>query len=518
MKRPLVILCLSDLHYLPETPGADALKGIKSATTNLESALVPDYIVVAGDIIVNKSTYNERQKGYKSVQELLDDLAKSYDIDKTKIIIAPGNHDKVCTLENEGEKKKVKRFFHKLFSLIQKEVGGGLKVKKYQSENMRIAELEEYCKSNDSNYDYEKNFGLQFQEFAEFYSNFIPDNNDYDNNNCVYFSPLSEDGNLSKTIGIKFFPEDQICFVTINTEITYTPENTGNANVMRLVPQLINKIIYQLSAAEYANYRVITVMHRNPNEFSFAEINKWSSLDYIYNWSDIILTGHNHPDRCQTPHLMANHAQLFKLGASSLNNRTCKEPTNYNALILNLDSSYNKLKYYYLKYSLDVRDSDWQIESENEVILAGNRYQSAYSNNQIGACGLCSIFANDSTDQSLQRSVKLFFGFKEDQSVFVRYVYGVSQDGDIKDICTNICKKVKEINQKGAGGTNSTISHLYVVFLYNTYTPETSLLKKIMEYNNVEQLKENIVQMKVVVIEALLKTPMLPYKKLEHEV
>lgn len=109
--------------------------------------------------------------------------------------------------------------------------------------------------------------------------------------------------------------------------------------------QLCTPVIYSSIKSirkNYHDYTIITVMHRNPSEFTWVtrnrvEPNKPDILRFLYQYSDIILTGHEHIEKVLPPHKMENHAQLFQLGSASVKSRNNNEINHYLASLIHID-------------------------------------------------------------------------------------------------------------------------------------------------------------------------------------
>ena len=113
-------------------------------------------------------------------------------------------------------------------------------------------------------------------------------------------------------------------------------------------------------------------MHRNPTRLSWNEINGNSNnmpdiLRYIYTYSDIIISGHEHTERLLPPHRMINRAQLFQLGSVSVESRQNTIPA-YNAALLYLDPIRRTVESYDLKF--DCFTGKWTINDPGLFALS----------------------------------------------------------------------------------------------------------------------------------------------------
>ena len=93
IKRPITLLCLSDLHLVPEDPGMSLLSSLRSAIKSEISKDIrwkPDYVVIAGDMVEASRKNYPQVKKY--IQSFIDD--NDFHLHPFKIIAVPGNHDK----------------------------------------------------------------------------------------------------------------------------------------------------------------------------------------------------------------------------------------------------------------------------------------------------------------------------------------------------------------------------------------------------------------------------------------
>lgn len=330
MKRPITILCLSDLHLVPESEGTDILSRLQKKIKNCIADNFkwdPDYIVVAGDLV------DGRKKDYAAAINILDSFINesNFNIQPFHVITVPGNHDKDFpgVFSNFSQKKEIKKN-----CCLSKEL-----------------------ESSTFSFDLKKNYAGNFKKYGEFYDRYV-------NENCQdiakweyeyaskYLGEELED--IALTSGLKVFHDTKTCFLTINTEWGYVPDKDGrNRSIIRLCTPVVYESIktYQ---NKYPDYMLITVMHRNPIELSWNERNridphKPDILQYIYHYSDILLTGHDHIERVLPPNMLMNKAQHFQLGSASMSSRS-NELVQFCAALINVDPLGRKLELLNLRY------------------------------------------------------------------------------------------------------------------------------------------------------------------------
>jgi len=198
------ILHLSDIHLATESEA-------QIYSTQLESDLINNleikklkYLVVSGDI-ANRSEDVE----YKAAVELIDRLTKRFDIDKSRIIIVPGNHDLNWDLSEEAY-----IFFPE--SKIQKDLPEGKYIQGPAGILLRDEDLYRERFANFNLHFYEKVFGTQYPL-------------DY-----------AEQGILHQ------FPDDRILFLALNScwEIDHHEPHTTRSSIhMTSLSNALSKIL-----------------------------------------------------------------------------------------------------------------------------------------------------------------------------------------------------------------------------------------------------------------------------------
>jgi predicted phosphodiesterase len=325
IKRPVNLLCLSDLHLDSES-GKMVLRKLIRSVKELkweEIRWQPDFIVLAGDMVLAQN-----KMFYKDVKECLLELTsdKDFQLDPFRVIAVPGNHDK------------------DIVSCWKKDCMKGSRRCAVCSELDRYKEVRDAIKAfrnDDTKFTYDlSKFKDSFQRFGEFYSPFVEKRTGGEQ----YIFPKEFLGeNLSSvalTSGLKVFDDAKICFLCINTEWTYFPDEERKYDEGFLCDPVVFSSLNTF-INEYKGYTLVTVMHHNPSEMSWeirfrSQSRKPDILRYIYQYSDVILTGHNHPEILLPPDRMENHAQLFQLGSACMSARGGSLPQ-YHASLIHVD-------------------------------------------------------------------------------------------------------------------------------------------------------------------------------------
>lgn len=326
IKRPITLLCLSDLHLVPKESSQAILTSLRSAIKKQiykNARWRPDYVVCSGDMV------EASRKDYKTVNKYIESFINDQDfhLHPFKIIAVPGNHDKDFPFLSYS----CKRFSSELAI-------------EHDKNRSFITALKS---DKPFEFDMKAHFKDNFKSFGDFYKDYVT--------RCYYQEGQmlgeydfpheylgDELSNIALTSGLKVFHDSKICFLCVNTEWVYLPDKYADKEA---VLQLCTPVIYSsLKRIQqyYNDYTIITVMHRNPSEFSWearnrVERNKPDILRYLYHYSDIILTGHEHIEKVLPPHMMENHAQLFQLGSASVESRNNNSVSHYLAALMYID-------------------------------------------------------------------------------------------------------------------------------------------------------------------------------------
>lgn len=335
MKRPITLLCLSDLHLVPEGDGNTALtqliKKINSYKTK-DFKWIPDYIVVAGDLV------DGREKEYHVASGFIDSIINTPDfsIPPFNVITVPGNHDKDFP-DSSRKNFRIK-------------------------EKKKNKVLSDAINASVFSFDLKENYANNFKSYGGFYHRYV-NVGDQDASRCEYEYATkflgSELEDIALTSGLKVFHDTKTCFLTVNTEWGYVPDHKGKQySQIRLCTPVVYESINKY-LKNYSDYLLVTVMHRNPIELSRDEQfrldpHKPDILQYIYHYSDILLSGHDHIEKVISPNMLMNKVQHFQLGSASMNSRN-NELVQFCAALIYVDPIRKRLELLNLKYDYQER-------------------------------------------------------------------------------------------------------------------------------------------------------------------
>lgn len=366
MKRPFCILALSDLHLSNKNRAygeeraiiLDLLrKDILRFTSASTQWTEPDYLVIAGDMIDASSSNYPLVK--KTIRRFI--RKDSFNIPPSHVIVTPGNHDKEFPghIFKESDKEKSEEYWKSIFSKYDH-------YKKFVEDN---GDYETFKKDNDPHFD----------KFADFYKDFTKPAK---KENCTQFftSFLTKENSSALTSCMKVFHDDKVCFLSVNTEWTDIPDSfkedlsKDQKELLVSLPKICRPIVYdQLKefSARYSDYTLITVMHRNPAELSWteraaAQVDRPDILQYLFHYSDIILSGHDHIKHVLTPHLLGNRAQSFQLGSASMEDRPEDWAHRLIAGLMLVDPILHTVRFQQFIYDKENSNSHWKVRKNED--------------------------------------------------------------------------------------------------------------------------------------------------------
>lgn len=355
INRPVNLLCLSDLHLDSES-GLAVINQLQDVI--LQEVMgddvrwSPDFIVLAGDLVDGSSSNRKKRSYYKKVQLYLNSFLEKLHLNHFHVIAVPGNHDKSisCWKSSCYYRSSRCKECHILDKYAQ--------FKKASKEERRFE------------FNIAKEFDSDYHDFGVFYGPYAKKS---DMPGEVLLAPdlFGRVSHSALTSGIKVFPSAKICFLCVNTEWAYFPDVDRLFDDGFLCPPVIKSSL-DTYYNDFRDYTLVTVMHRNPSELSWETRFRlkpymFDVLGSIYQYSDVILTGHNHTERLLVPDFMANHAQLFQLGPASVKSRDATLPQ-YHASLLHIDSLSGNVSVCNLRYNYKNHHWDWGIDQNNYPI------------------------------------------------------------------------------------------------------------------------------------------------------
>ncbi len=462
MKRPISILCMADLHY-----EKDNVNGIDRLSSNFKEFVSknidnqrwnPDYIVIAGDVIDWTSQYNPDKYDY--AKQSIEDLRANFGIEERHVIIIPGNHDNMISTD--------------------------VKIKDLDQD--RIV-FEKYC--NDEKgavlQAFKNTFLSRFEDYLEFCKQYMK--------GTEYFNPSILSKELQCLAGVRVCKEDHLCFVIVNTEWLYIPKDPFEKHIDPFVSEGISthmklyekcqlcapliKDAYQLIRAKYADYTIVTVMHRGFEDLTWKENNASDKLNidaikYLKSMSDIILTGHDHTIQMEPPTLINNRIQHFRLGSVGRKEPKTREyirtasiirfsPIDGEMELLNMEFDSNNKEWSFMPhaktYPLFSKYEQVEIKEENknetfirarsemisEVESAIRHYYKVLPTSLTNP--LITINASDVDNYGLE---KVYVSDGNPQYIVIYYIYNkvYFKGREIKDIVTRVKGEIASFKER----------------------------------------------------------------------
>ena len=350
MKRPFCILALSDLH-LRKTDSVNILAGLeKSIVDFLETSpqwIPPDFLVISGDLI------DAREANYDLARQVIQLFQRSFHISSFRVIVTPGNHEKSFPgFPKNGTKAEKKKF--------------------WEEEMHRNERFASFIDKSDDYKVFRDDKNPNFERFGQFYLPYLRPGK----KECRFFGPsLDIKDPAARTSYLKVFPEHKVCFLSVNTEWTDIPFtfkkllSVEQVAELEALPKICRPVVYeQLKEfkTRYADYTLITVMHRDPAklswmELSAAQVDRPDIAQFLFHHSDIIFSGHDHIKRVVTPHLLGNRAQSFQLGSPCMDDRGGGDWSHrMNAGLLLVDSIGHTVRFQQFYHEKSSIDYQWQ--------------------------------------------------------------------------------------------------------------------------------------------------------------
>lgn len=316
----------------------------------------PDYIAIAGDIIDWTAQYDSDK--YDHAKENVDKIIKGFGVKDGHVVIVPGNHDNMISTD--------------------------VKIKELDQYK---TVFEKYC--NDEKgavvQDFKNTFLPRFSDYADFCKKYMV-NTEYHDNSIL-------DKSMQCLAGVKVFEDDHLCFVIVNTEWLYIPKDPfekhieayvseGLSSHMKLYEkcQLCTPLVkdaYQLIKNKYANYTIVTIMHRGFEDLTWKENNASDKLNidainYIKLVSDIIFTGHDHTIKTEAPTLINNRIQHFKLGSVGRKEPKTREYIR-TASIIRLNPVNGEIELLNMEYERE--KGVWSFNTHNKIYPMFSKYE-----------------------------------------------------------------------------------------------------------------------------------------------
>lgn len=485
MKRPVSILCMADLHYEKGNMNAidrlhfDFKEYIDKSVDN--QRWNPDYIVIAGDVIDWTSQYNPDKYDY--AKESIDNLIKDFGIPEGHVIIVPGNHDNMLSTD--------------------------VKIKELDQDRMIF---EKYC--NDEKgailQSFKNTFLSRFEDYLVFCKQYM--------NETKYFNPSLLAKELQCLAGVRVFDEDHLCFVIVNTEWLYIPKDPfekhidpyvaeGISTHMKLYEkcQLCTPLIkdaYQLIQTKYADYTIVTVMHRGFEDLTWKENNTSDKLNidairYLKSVSDIILTGHDHTIRTEPPTLINNKIQHFRLGSVGRKEPKTREYIR-TASIIRCNPTGGQIELLNMEHESNLKE-EWSFLPHNKTYPLFSKYEQVEIKTYYKKENDTFIRSKCGTQSDVMNAVRHYYeGLHESINLMII---------NSNDIVRYGLEELYQLNKASSG------NYIVIYYIYNDCFKEDDInsgkMEKIKEEISIfrEKYLMGILTNKIIIGEVFVETP-----------
>lgn len=481
MRVPFSILCISDLHFNNSTLepikrlGEDLLSYTNDSAHVANKRWVPDYIVIAGDIT------NQGNTDYSEPEKHIEGLLNEFHLDRKRVIMVPGNHDK----DTSSYDLPIYKQECELFDTYQKNESAEI-VKKFRQHF--VSKFSGYMTFAN------KYHSADVQNASGYHC--------YHNPGLLVSKNASVDDNKVKLLsGVRCFKEDSLCFFLVNTEWLYVPpkalmKETMKSGDLGITNNYYDELKYSLSIKEncklcvplindafnlikkeYADCTVVTIMHRDFKDLTWAENNhtdpsQKDPIRQIEAVSDIILTGHEHSVKIEQPTFVKNNVQHFQIGSAGRDSTSKVEPIR-TACVINVNPSSERVELLNAVY--DGIKNNWSFEEcERSFPLRPKYPQDNKGHEQRKMDERITVRAKSIDDTIIKAEIEDYFNIKDSSNI---ELYPIRYNMDsIKDDLENIYK---------CHGNDKTI----FIVIYHVITNNNKNQK--VETRDIERFKDN---------------------------
>ena len=380
---------------------------------------IPDYIVIAGDIV------DKGKHDYGLAQKHVKNLIRLFHINPSHVIVVPGNHDNNIDEYNfETYKKECE-----LFDDYQNNVFNNRK-KFWDHFTKKYDDYLSFCNGL-----IRKNKGNKYYKISDLFP-------------CDSYA--QKNGVLS---GVRYFKEDSLCFLYVNTEWLYVnpktilEESNNNSKQYlsikeqcKLCAPIVNDA-FELIQHNYPRATVITVMHRFFNDLNIFEYNntdkaKMDPVRQIERISDLILTGHEHRVSIEPPSFVHNRYQHISIGTAGIESTNKTIPVR-TACVININPAQKVFKM--LNASYNDLNSIWTfVEDDNQYSLHDSK--SSREKIKVGGRIPC-IKAKRNDKKVIVNAIKEYFRIKDDSHVIFVPIKNRNNKDAIKNELENAISK-----------------------------------------------------------------------------
>jgi hypothetical protein len=345
MSKEIRILHISDMHFEKHVDKKinGIFKSFLKSVSELESK--PHFIAITGDI-----SQSGESDQFESAQSFLDNLLVNSKCSNSMVLMVPGNHDKFI-IDNIGKR---------------------------DPEKVTKDEKEANAKKSKNIFSSDKNICEYVKTHFECYTDFFSKYSNVEGCTPVYrWYPLStgkETDTEVPIVGVKYFYDYRTAFVLLNTAWLcemIASEDKGKLTLGENIPRLLSETILDIKNEYGPDVLVISLMHHHPSNFNWENLydkpGKTNNLAYICEFSNLILSGHDHGLRISLPDFLKNKAQLFTSGTLY-----SKDSPFYSASLISIDTGNLDVKVSSLEYicnEYNIKNPSFRVEHLDSFTL-----------------------------------------------------------------------------------------------------------------------------------------------------
>ena len=304
------ILHISDLHFshygeesmLTEAFKLKFLKKLKGLKYQDNQEIKVKYLIVSGDI-----SDGGAKKDFLKAKAFLEDICTEMEINKSNVLICPGNHD-IC--------------WHKLQEYLDEEENPTKEPHEYHD--------------------------IKFEKFKNFYNDFFEGKKTFFTDNAV--------------VDVIINDEDKLVLVGLNSCFRESFKRKDHYGFIDF--DSLNKKLNEISD-KIIGYNKLVIMHHNPNHFKNEEVSvkNWSEIIELLDDFPSVINGHIHSSNGES---ITTRDSKYFVSVGSFSKKDVKIKNAFNILLKNPQDS---TKYKVLYYEYENKETPyWQLHDENNAI------------------------------------------------------------------------------------------------------------------------------------------------------
>lgn len=257
---------------------------------------------------------------------------------------------------------------------------------------------------------------------------------------------------------------------------------------------------------DFPEYTIVTLMHRNPNDLSWSEVNHTNTLTkptlgMLYHCSDMIISGHDHSVHTDILDLLRNQIQHFRLGSCCLSPSNEGESFPYSISILHVDPIQEMIQILRGSYvpPSEEGQSAWKFEEIPKNFILRNKYEKVgwkYKNKFYSPSLFVKIRVKHFYQETIFQEIKRYFLYDNltDEDLLLKL--------HILELGVASLEEIKSALSDG-----ETERHHFILYTKKYHSQENILDDALEEYGTVlDEMKQFLIQGRVIVNWVYLET------------